>query len=431
MPRHGSITHRGSLPLPSCPVGGAAALRGAAFDRQDSGAVWEELREQRGQVVPVELDGGARAWLLLGYNENLHALSSPALYACDRGAGEDRPDPGPVPDALRTDGQEHARLRAPIVDAFKQLTGLRLRGDVERAANELVDGFAEAGSADLVEQFAVRLPLRVVTRLLGAADERAEHLARLVVELGDPPAAERAGQQLAEELRAVVTAKREQPAADVTSWLLEHSAELTDEEAVQQLLLVLTAAHEPTANLVGNALHALLTDRGVRQELASGQVTPQEAVDQVLWRDPPLHALPHRVATRDLTLAGAPVRAGDLLVLGIAAANTDPALGAGGEHSNQAHLSWGAGPHRCPARDLARTITSAGVDTLITRLQPVRLAVGREELRWIPSPFARGLRALPVRFEPEPPSGGDPAWPDGDGQPHPSWNPLTWWRRGR
>ena len=419
----GSITRTGTLPSPDCPMRGAEPLRGEALAREDSGTVWETWRRAWGPVVPVEVAGAERAWLVLGYNEALHVASSPGLYACDRrGAADGRDRPvfgGSGPNALRTDGQEHARLRAAITGALQQVTGFRLRADAGGAATELIDEFAARGSADLVADFAQRLPLRVVTRLLGAGEELARRLEQLVAALGDQPAGTaEASTELGDLLLDLAAARRVDPASDLTSWLVEHPSDLDDDEAAQQLLLLLTAAHEPTANLIGGVLRALLTGGA-----SGGRVA--EVVDRVLWQDPPLQALPHRVATRELRLGSADVRVGDLLVLGLAAANADPALGAADdEFSNRAHLSWGAGPHRCPARDLARSITTAGVTALVDRLPSLRPAVDPGELRWRPSPFSRATTALPVHFTPE---GAGASEPDAARSPA-GWNPLGWFR---
>lgn len=419
----GSITRSGTLPSAGCPAQGAEPLRGAALAREDPGTVWESWRRKWGPVVPVEVAGADRAWLVLGYNEALHVASSPGLYACDRrGAAEGRDRPvfgGSGPNALRTDGQEHARLRAAITGSLQRITGFRLRSDAERAATELIDEFAARGSADLVADFAQRLPLRVVTGLVGADEELSRRLAHLVVELDDPTADAAATRaELGNHLLDLAATRRVAPESDLASWLMEHPSELDDDEAAQQLELLLTAAHEPTANLIGGVLRALLT------ESASGGRVP-EALDRVLWQDPPLQALPHRVATRELRLGNADVRVGDLLVLGLAAANADPVLGAADdEFSNRAHLSWGAGPHRCPARELARGITTAAVTALLDRLPSLRLAMDPGELRWRPSPFSRAAAELPVHFEPERTgtSESDAA------RSATGWNPLAWFR---
>ncbi|NUS09944.1 MAG: cytochrome, partial [Streptomyces sp.] len=67
--------------------------------------------------------------------------------------------------------------------------------------------------------------------------------------------------------------------------------------------------------------------------------------------------------------------------------------------SSRAHLSWGAGPRQCPARELASTIASAGVSRLFERFGHLELALPVDQLPWRSSPFMRGLRSLPVRYE--------------------------------
>lgn len=67
--------------------------------------------------------------------------------------------------------------------------------------------------------------------------------------------------------------------------------------------------------------------------------------------------------------------------------------------SSRAHLSWGAGPRQCPARELASTIAAAGVSRLFERFGHLELALPVDQLPWRSSPFMRGLRSLPVRYE--------------------------------
>ncbi|GAA2626739.1 hypothetical protein GCM10010307_14900 [Streptomyces vastus] len=108
---------------------------------------------------------------------------------------------------------------------------------------------------------------------------------------------------------------------------------------------------------------------------------------------------------RDTLLGGRRIKAGDCLVLGLAAANTDPQIwpeghvGAGG---NGAHLSFSNGEHRCPhpAPLLADVIARTAVETLLERLPDVVLSVEPAELVWRPSIWMRGLTSLPVEFTP-------------------------------
>ena len=420
----GSVSHQGVLPPPSCPLHNQAVpFGGELLTEQDTGPVWERLRRHWGAVVPIEVEPGVRAWLLLGYDENLHVMSNPALYSHDgrhwREYREGRvtenaatyPVFEPRPNALHSDGEEHARLRPSIVDSLNQLTDVRLRQDIHDLANLLVDRFAADGRADLIGQYASQLPLLVINRFFGLSNDQGHHLVTLMTELwnGEPDKAVEANEKLVQYMFDLVRLKKEQPGQDVTSWMLAHEAELSEEEAAQQLMLILAAAHDPTSNLIGNAMRILLTDRTLRYELTSGQVLLQETLDQVLWLDPPFQTLAYRIALRDRRLGNVQVQAGDALILGFAPANADPALSpprSGGDadfSSNRAHLAWGAGPHRCPAQNIARTIATTGIEVLIGRLVATRLDVHEDELRWRPSLFVRGLESLPVRFTPEDP----------------------------
>jgi cytochrome P450 len=102
-----------------------------------------------------------------------------------------------------------------------------------------------------------------------------------------------------------------------------------------------------------------------------------------------------------MIFGGQEIRAGDMLILGLAAANADSeVLPADGRPvvGNRAHVAFGAGPHTCPAQDPARLIARTAVDTVRHRLPDLELAVPEEQLAWASSPWTKGLAALPVRF---------------------------------
>ena len=128
-------------------------------------------------------------------------------------------------------------------------------------------------------------------------------------------------------------------------------------------------------------------------------------MNEVLWEDTPTQNVAGRWAARDTHLGGRHIRAGDLLLLGLAAANGDPQVRTDGSAltgGNHAFLSFGHGEHRCPypAPLLADVIARTAVETLLERLPDLVLAVDPEELTWRPSIWMRGLTALPVEFTP-------------------------------
>lgn len=125
----------------------------------------------------------------------------------------------------------------------------------------------------------------------------------------------------------------------------------------------------------------------------------------MLWHDTPTQNFIGRFAVRDTLLAGRRIRAGDMLVLGLAAANADPhgSLSLDADlMGNRAHLSFGHGEHGCPfpAPEVAEIIAGATVEVLLDRLPDLALSVPAESLVWRPSLWMRGLEALPVAFTP-------------------------------
>ncbi|MBN3928247.1 cytochrome P450 [Streptomyces verrucosisporus] len=293
---------------------------------------------------------------------------------------------------------------------------------------------AGAGRAELVGQFALSLPMMVLTDLCGLLEEGARLVTASRQLVGGTRKALEADRHIHGILGRLVAAKHRAPGPDLASWLIEHEAALSDDEVRQHLRLVLVLAHEATTNLMVNTLRMVLTDPRFRGTLHGGQMTLPAAVEQILWDEPPLTVLPARFPRYDMEIAGREIREGDLLLLGLAAGNADPATGrtTGQEmYGNRSHLSFNSGPHECPGQDIGRAVTGSGIDTLIARLPDLRLAVPGEELTWTSSSWSRRLDALPVRFTPRhdrdpfarPPAGGRRPG-DGRGRRNPG-------RRGR
>lgn len=186
--------------------------------------------------------------------------------------------------------------------------------------------------------------------------------------------------------------------------MLTHPAGLTDAEIVQDLITVIAAAQQPTANWICNTLRLLLTDDRFALNVSGGRIGVGQALNEVLWLDTPTQNFIGRWAVRDTQLGGLQIKAGDCLVLGLAAANTDPLIWPGGAvgAENSAHLSFSNGEHRCPypAPLLADVIARTAIETLLERLPDVVLSVEPHELRWRPSIWMRGLMSLPVQFTP-------------------------------
>lgn len=417
-------------PPPGCPAHqppDVTALYGAAV-AEDPHGLYARMRERHGPVAPIELEPGVEAWLVLGYPELLELTRNETLFSKDSrrwrvpAEGRLKPDSRLLPmtawrpTLLNLDGAEHQRLRAAVADTLARIDHRQLRQATETAADALIDNWGPDGTADLVAQYARRLPVMVFTQLIGLPVSAGPHIVQLISHFVDSSdKSVRANNEFQAILLDLVQRRREQPAADLTSWLLAHEAGLSDEEAVHHLMVMMVAGNETTINWTGNTLRLLLTDRRFRATLTGGRLTVTDALDEVLWRDPPTQNFPGRWATGDTVLGGQYISAGDMLVLGLAAANADPSVQTpDGVSGNRAHLAWGAGKHVCPAQHPARLIVETAVDTLLHRLPDLQLAVPGHELAWRPSPWSRALVSLPVLYSsftpPRTPPSERPAW---------------------
>ncbi|MFJ3926024.1 cytochrome P450 [Streptomyces sp. NPDC090022] len=403
----------GSVPPPGCP---AHRLYGPEADADPRG-LYEKLRAEYGAVAPVLVPGDLPAWLVLGHRENLDVARTPSRFSRDPRRWRDMQE-GKVPaDHPLTpvaawqpvcnfqDGTEHERLRGAVTEALERFDRRGIRRYVTRFAGQLIDRFVEAGRADLVRDFAEPLPMLVMTQLVGMPDSYGPRLVEAARDMiKGTETAVTSNAYVTEALEQLVARKRVVPGRDFTSWLLESSTTLTDAEIIEHLRLVLIAAFETTANLIANTLRMVLTDRRFRANLSGGHMTLPDALEQVLWDEPPLTTILGRWATGDTELGGHRIKAGDMLLLGLAAGNVDPEIRPDltvPVHGNRSHLAFSGGPHECPGQDIGRAIADTGIDVLLSRVPDLELAVPEGELRVSASLMSRHLVSLPVVFTPK------------------------------
>ncbi|MDT0452713.1 cytochrome P450 [Streptomyces hesseae] len=406
-------------PPPGCPahIGASHASASRLYGPEaesDPYGLYERLRAEHGPVAPVLLHGDLPAWLVLGYRENLDVTRTPSRFSRDsrlwtpHREGRIQPDHplAPIttwqPICVFTDGEQHERWRGAVNDSMARFDKRGIRRHVTECANDLVDQFCATGRADLVHQFAEHLPMMAMTQLLGMPEEYSHQLVNAARDmLRGTKTAVASNEFVQEKLRKLVARKRAQPGADLATWLLEHPSGLTDDEVQQHLRLVLIAAFETTATLIANTLKMVLTDVRFRASLAGGHMTLPDAVEQVLWDEPPFMAILGRWATQDTELAGQQIKAGDALILGLAAGNVDtvvrPDLDAP-IHGNRAHLAFSGGAHECPGQDVGRAIAGTGIDALLLRLPDIALACEESDLDYRSAILSRHLIELPVKF---------------------------------
>lgn len=377
-------------------------MYGAEFAK-DPRRVYAQMRAH-GDLAPVELAPGVPATLVLGYDAALEIMRDPDRFPRCSEVWEEEVGPEcPVlpmmmtrPNALFTNGAVHARLRSVIVDSLDRVDPAALREQVAVAADGLIDMFAADGEADLIGQYARTLPLLVFNGMFGCPRDIGDKLVRGMSAIFDTVGAEEGNALLGEATMELVAHKRRKPGADVTSWMLRHPAGLDDLEMAHQITLLVGAGTEPEQNLIANGILLLLSDERFGGDLSGGSLPVEDALDEILWTDPPMASYGTTFPRQDIDFHGYRLPAHQPVLISYAAANTDPSRSMADRKGNRAHLSFTAGPHTCPAKNHARLIASVAIETLLDRLPDLDLAVPADDLEWRPGPFHRALTALPV-----------------------------------
>ncbi|GAA1867918.1 cytochrome P450 [Myceligenerans crystallogenes] len=384
---------------------------------QDPHATYRALRERWGPVAPVYLEPGAPAWLVLDHNDIVRIARDDQRFSrrSETWNGHERRLLATgsrlhpmIPSVERfsphhQDGVERARLRAPIDDIFSGLDEAVLGTMLRTTCNQLIDEFAEDGKADIVSQYSAVLPVLAIAQYFGfdfRTGRRVAHLAREVMspmEINTDVLPEFEG-----ILGEHIGARWAHPTDDIVGQLIQHGAYRSPVEVAHSLITILCAANSPMESWVSSTLLYLLTDTRTPGKVGSGYLGIDQAMDETLWRNSPSANLPPRFATQDMLLGDKYIEQGDAVLLAVSAASHEIARqseDAWDRAENRSQLAFGNGPHRCPARRLARIVTRNAVDTLLKRLD-VRLAIEVEEIDWMPSPWERRPMRLPVRFTP-------------------------------
>ncbi|MFH8632739.1 cytochrome P450 [Streptomyces lydicus] len=315
-------------------------------------------------------------------------------------------------------GEDHRRLRKLIAPAFTARRTEAMQPSVERITAALLDGLAAVPAGEVIDlraRFAHPLPMQVICELFGipGEDTRAE-LARLAESIMTSVDPEEAGMTFVatqELLSGLVAHKRRQPAEDLTSLLVssrdDEGHKMSEQELIDTLLLVLVAGHETTVNLIGNAVHNLLTYPDQFKQVRSGQASWNDVIEETLRWSPSVANLPLRFAVEDIEIEGGPtIRKGDAILPSFVATGRDP-----GQHGPTAdefnirrpdveHLSFGHGVHHCLGAPLARMETRIALPALFDRFPDLQLGVPVEELAPSNGFITSGLRSLPIRLTP-------------------------------
>ncbi|MFB6620657.1 cytochrome P450, partial [Streptomyces sp. NPDC056367] len=380
-------------------------------------------------VHRTKLPSGVEAWLVTRYADARQALAdqrlskNPAHHAGSAHAKGKTGIPGERKAELMThllniDPPDHTRLRRLVSKAFTPRRVAEFTGRVQELTNQLLDGFAERGEADLIHEFAFPLPIYAICEMLGVPredqDDFRDWAGMMIRHAGGPRGGvARSVKQIRSYLVELIHRKRDDLGDDLISGLIrasDHGEHLTENEAAAMCFVLLFAGFETTINLIGNGAYALLRNPGQRERLqaslAAGETELLETgIEELLRYDGPVELATWRYATQPLTLGGQDIPAGDPVLVVLAAADRDPERFTDPDtldlsRSDNQHLGYGHGIHYCLGAPLARLEGQTALAALLTRLPDLELAVDPSELRWRGGLIMRGLRTLPVRFTP-------------------------------
>lgn len=373
----------------------------------DPQATYREMRRRFGSLAPVDLVPGVPATLVIGYRTAVQILNDPDHFPADarmwqRTVAADCPILPMMcyrPNAIRTSGLEHTRYRQATVAGIAGVDLYRLHSTVEQIAMPVINSFCADGSADLLSQYAYPVIFATINAMLGVGEELGARIATGMAQMfegGDT--AVQGAQMLEDSLYDLVRQKQAEPGDDIATRLVQHPAQLDDEELMNQLLTIYGAGIEPMLNLILNTVRVMLTDPRFAGSLLGGSLSTRDALDEVLYTDPPMANFCTTYPRQPILVDNVWLPAHQPVVISMAACNNDPAIGTGEFLDNRAHLAWSTGPHSCPAKSPAYLIAQEAIDQLLDALPELELAVPPEELVWRPGPFHRALAGLPVVF---------------------------------
>ncbi|MFD5398161.1 cytochrome P450 [Streptomyces sp. NPDC127097] len=370
---------------------------------------YEHARSRPG-LLKVRMTYGEPAWLVTRYAEARFVLGDQRFSRAE-GARHDEPrqsegrqDSG----ILGMDPPDHTRLRTLVAKAFTVRQVEKLRPQVKQLASELLDELEAAGPpADLVDRYALPIPVAVICRMLGVpAEDRPRFRVWSDAALSTSSLTAAEFDANMEELRAymrqLIEEHRRAPRDDLMTALIDArdvNDRLSEVELVDLCVGILVAGHETTATQIPNFVLALLDHPGQlallreRPELIGG------AVEELL-RFVPLGsgASQARYATEDVEVGGTLVRAGTPVLVAVGAANRDALrFDTPGKldisRTGLQHLGFGHGVHHCLGAPLARLELQEAIGALISRFPDLRLA---GDVVWKSEMLVRGPRVMPV-----------------------------------
>ncbi|OZM69917.1 cytochrome [Amycolatopsis antarctica] len=369
--------------------------------------VYDGFRGRTG-LTRTQLPSGQPVWLVTRHADVRAVLTDPRISANPANPGFPKVGPtGGVPTQdeipgwfVGLDPPEHDRFRRVLIPEFSVRRIRAWQPVIESVVTDCVDELlARDGSADLVADFALPVPSRIIATILGVPQSDRdffESRTQILVNLAASTEGQRteAVRQLRRHIGRLVAAKRKWPADDLVSRILATEV-LSAEELTGVAMLLLIAGHETTANNIALGVMTLVEN--------PEWIGDERVIEELIRYHSVADLVAMRTAVDDVEIGGQLVRAGEGIMPLIAAANHDETVfGCPREfdpgRSARGHVGFGYGVHQCLGQNLVRAEMACVYRTLFQRAPTLRLATSVADLPFKHDGTLFGLHALPVAW---------------------------------
>jgi cytochrome P450/ferredoxin-NADP reductase len=389
--------------------------------------LFEDLAEARtAQGLPHSDTFESR--VVTRYDDIVQALHDPATFSSQPTVGT-VPSPwreqfeGRVPSRgtlLGLDNPDHDRLRSSVNSFFMPRKLARYEGWIREQAHLMVDGFVEDGRTELKLSFALPLPLKVIAHVVGLDSERSEWIGaalgffmgpRDIYHPGTPDEKAKLLLDLHDYILEVMDERKHNRRDDLISHIWNEresgAVEMTDFEMLSMFPGLMLAGHETSSNLICMGLSHLLADPSRYSAAQKDDTSRAEALEELFRYESAITGM-KRLVTKDVTLGGTQLKAGETVFLAYAAGSRDTTKFSEPDNINfdrdwaVPHLGFGQGIHACLGAPLARLLLRIELEVLHERLPDLRLGVPYDELEYTVVSEGRGMVALPLEWTPVP-----------------------------
>jgi cytochrome P450 PksS len=383
------------------------------------------LREQA-PVTYMKASFGTQAWLITRYEDVVAALKDPRFSSDPRDMGPSQTtlDSWWVPRVFRllsrsmitSNGADHQRLRNLVHLAFTPKRIEQISARVEQVTNDLLDQAERKNEIDLIQEFALPLPLTVISDMMGVPENERMGFYRAVSPFLDSLAGSSKdmlaqypnANRLMRFFQKMIELRRADPQDDLITALVQAEQagdRLTEDELLSMIFLLLLAGHETTVNLIGNGTLALIENPDQLRLLHENPALIDTAIEELLRYGNPVEHGNSRYLLEEISLHGVTLPNHSTIMLMLASANRDETAFEQADRlilqrQPNRHVAFGLGAHYCLGAPLARLEGKSAIRALVRRFPDLQLTIRPQEVAWRTAVAVRGVKALPVRLKP-------------------------------